>query len=182
MELTDSIWEIIKTNSKSLDGKVWYGVKSTKIFCKPSCPSRIPNKSNVLLFTNLDTPVQNGFRPCKRCQSIDEIVSDDIWVDEINYILESYYDQNLTLAELSVLAHGSISHLRHVYQSKTGISPSEKLMQIRMDKAEILLQNTKRSIGDIGNDVGIPNNSYFIKLFKKTYGVTPHQYRVDRIN
>lgn len=69
-----------------------------------------------------------------------------------------------------------------MYQSKTGISPSEKLMQIRMDKAEILLQNTKRSIGDIGNDVGIPNNSYFIKLFKKTYGVTPHQYRVDRIN
>ncbi|MDC2805084.1 Ada metal-binding domain-containing protein [Leuconostoc suionicum] len=182
MELTDSVWEIIKTNSNVLDGKVWYGVKSTKIFCKPSCPSRIPNKSNVLLFTNPDDPVKCGFRPCKRCQPINEVVSDEIWVAEINHILENYYDQNLTLAELAILAHGSISHLRHVYQSKTGISPSEKLMQIRMDKARILLLNSNRSISNIGNDVGIPNNSYFIKIFKKIYGITPHQYRAKRPN
>ncbi|MBD9366883.1 methylphosphotriester-DNA--protein-cysteine methyltransferase family protein [Leuconostoc mesenteroides] len=182
MQLTDSIWQIIKTNSNALDGKVWYGVKSTKIFCKPSCTSRIPNKSNVLLFTNLDEPVKGGFRPCKRCQPINETVSDEVWVTEINYILESYYDQNLTLAELSFLAHGSPSHLRHVYQSKTGISPSEKLMQIRLEKATTLLQNTNRSISDIGNDVGIPNNSYFIKIFKKVYGITPHQYRVKSPN
>ncbi|MGQ2286973.1 Ada metal-binding domain-containing protein [Leuconostoc suionicum] len=182
MELTDSVWEIIKTNSNVLDGKVWYGVKSTKIFCKPSCPSRIPNKSNVLLFTNPDDPVKCGFRPCKRCQPINEVVSDEIWVAEINHILENYYDQNLTLAELAILAHGSISHLRHVYQSKTGISPSEKLMQIRMDKARILLLNSNRSISNIGNDVGIPNNSYFIKIFKKIYGITPRQYRAKRPN
>lgn len=182
MELTDSVWGIIKTNSNALDGKVWYGVKSTKIFCKPSCPSRIPNKSNVLLFTNLDDPVKSGFRPCKRCQPINEIVSDDIWVSEINYILENYYNQDLTLAELSFLAHGSPSHLRHVYQSKTGISPSEKLMQIRMAKATTLLQNTSRSISDIGNAVGIPNNSYFIKIFKKIYGITPYQYRAKLLN
>lgn len=182
MELTDTVWEIIKSNSNVCDGKVWYGVKSTKIFCKPSCPSRIPNKSNVLLFTNLDDPVKCGFRPCKRCQPINELVSDEIWVAEINYILESYYDQDLTLSELALLVHGSPSHLRHVYQSKTGLSPSKKLMQIRMDKATELLQSTKRPISDIANDVGIPNNSYFIKIFKNIYGITPHQYRAKHPN
>lgn len=144
MELTDTVWEIIKSNSNVCDGKVWYGVKSTKIFCKPSCPSRIPNKSNVLLFTNLDDPVKCGFRPCKRCQPINELISDEIWVAEINYILESYYDQDLTLSELALLVHGSPSHLRHVYQSKTGLSPSKKLMQIRMDKE----QNFYKALND----------------------------------
>ena len=55
MKITDEIWEVIKDNDKKLDNKLWYGVATTKIFCRPFCVSRLPKRENVSLF---DSPNQ----------------------------------------------------------------------------------------------------------------------------
>ena len=47
MQITDETWEIIKNNDKNFDNKLWYGVATTKIFCRPSCVSRLPKRENV---------------------------------------------------------------------------------------------------------------------------------------
>lgn len=179
MKPDDKIWAVIKNNDTKLDGRIWYAVTSTKIFCKPSCHSRLPKRDNVNIYDNYQDAMNAGYRPCKRCRPTEKIVTNDVWVDEINYILEKYYMEKLTLKEISLRVHGSESHLRHVYQQETGLTPLQKLNNIRLSKSKELLKKSTISVGKIGMEVGIPNVSYFIKLFKHTYSISPYQYRID---
>ena len=174
----DETWDIIERNDTILDGQLWYAVSSTKIFCKPSCHSRLPKRQNVSIFSSYQDAMAAGYRPCKRCRPTEEIVADDIWVAEINYILEQDYAEKLTLEELALRVHGSESHVRHVYLKQTGLTPLQKLTAIRLAKAQTLLEATSMAIDKVGETVGIANTSYFIKLFKQHFNLSPYQYRL----
>lgn len=59
--------EAIRKRDKQYDGQFYYGVKTTKIVCNPSCPARLPLEKNIMLFDTLEEAIQGGFRPCKIC-------------------------------------------------------------------------------------------------------------------
>src|SRR3974390_2402177 len=63
----DPRWARIVARDKTADGDLWYSVSTTGIYCRPSCPSRIPNPGNVRLHNTLKSAQATGFRPCKRC-------------------------------------------------------------------------------------------------------------------
>ncbi|GAK48748.1 putative ADA regulatory protein [Secundilactobacillus oryzae JCM 18671] len=63
MEPDDQTWQIIANNDDCLDGQRWYAVKSTMIFCKPSCPSRLPDRQNVIMYADPEQAMAAGFRP-----------------------------------------------------------------------------------------------------------------------
>ncbi|WP_249641499.1 MULTISPECIES: bifunctional transcriptional activator/DNA repair enzyme AdaA [unclassified Enterococcus] len=175
--ITDSEWQALKTNDAAYDNLFRYAVKTTKIFCRPSCPSRIPKRENVEIYYDLNEPEKRGFRPCKRCQPTGKIVNDELWVEEIEAILRQNYQMNLSLKELAFLAHGSESYLRHVFKKITGQTPQQRLQAIRMAHARRELLNTRKTITVIAKDIGLPNVSYFIKKFKAYYGQTPKRFR-----
>ena len=58
----------ILTRNKDYDDKFIFGVKTTKIICRPGCPSRLPLEKNIVFFDTLEEAIQNGYRPCKRCK------------------------------------------------------------------------------------------------------------------
>ena len=58
----------IQNRDKAYDGKFIYGVKTTRIICKPGCPAKIPLEKNIVFFDTLEEAVQNGNRFCKRCR------------------------------------------------------------------------------------------------------------------
>ena len=62
----------VLTRDKSSDGKFIFGVKTTKIICRPGCPSRVPLEKNIVLFDTMDEAIQSGYRPCKRCKPCTE--------------------------------------------------------------------------------------------------------------
>src|SRR5215510_11983177 len=64
----DETWEAIQRRDRRLDGQVFYGVRSTGIYCRPSCPSRRPRREQVKFFSAPESAEQAGFRPCRRCQ------------------------------------------------------------------------------------------------------------------
>lgn len=175
--VTEEEWQAVATNDTSYDNLFRYAVKTTKIFCKPSCPSRPPKRENITIFYDLEEPKQKGYRPCKRCQPTGKLVTNLEWVEEIKTIIEENYKLNLTLEELSFLARGSESYLRHVFKEETGQTPQQYLEKVRMEKAKDLLVSTKKSINEIARDVGIENVSYFIKRFSRYYKETPKKYR-----
>lgn len=174
---TNEQWDAIFNNDKQQDGKFWYGVTTTQIFCRPSCPSRLPKRDHVVVFNNPQQALDNGFRPCKRCRPLDKVVTNQVWVQEIEHVLQTYYAQKITLDKLASLVHGDPSYLRHTYKAITGITPQQRLQQIRLSKAQQLLKSSNEPIAKISNQVGIPNTAYFISLFKRKYGQTPLQYR-----
>ena len=57
----------VKNRDKSYDGKFYCAVKSTKIVCRPGCPSRVPLEKNMDFFDTLEDAIQNGYRTCKIC-------------------------------------------------------------------------------------------------------------------
>lgn len=52
----------------SCDGKFIFGVKTTKIICRPGCPAKVPLEKNIVLFDTIEEAIQKGYRPCKRCK------------------------------------------------------------------------------------------------------------------
>ena len=61
-------WRLVEANDRSGDGRFFYGVRSTGIFCRPSCASRPPRRENVVFFDTAEAAMAAGFHPCKRCR------------------------------------------------------------------------------------------------------------------
>lgn len=144
--VTDTEWKAIIENNPSYDDQFRYAVKTTKIFCRPSCPSRPPKRENITGYYDFTEPEKDGFRPCKRCQPNGKPVDDTLWVEEIDTILQEQYAENLTLKELAYLAHGSESHLRHVFKKVTQKTPSQRLLDIRLTAAKKALLPSDKTI------------------------------------
>jgi len=164
-------------NDKSYDGQFFYAVKTTKIFCRPSCKSRVPNFDNVTIFKKAEDALQAGYRPCKRCKSGGSSLPDEEWVTQAeNYIRENYAT-SLTLNELAEACHGSPYHLHRVFKRWTGITPLAYLQQIRLEKAKDCLIETDLSVKGIAHLIGITNPTRFTTLFKEKNQQTPRQFR-----
>ncbi|MCR8844479.1 bifunctional transcriptional activator/DNA repair enzyme AdaA [Paenibacillus sp. SC116] len=180
--IADEKWLAIISNDASYDGTFFYAVKTTGIFCRPSCKSRIPNKDNVRVFPNAEQALSEHFRPCKRCKPTGQRLPDQEWVDQIVECIELHYSETLTLEKLADMCHGSPYHLQRVFKRVRGIAPVEYIQQTRVAKAMHYLNNTDKAISEIAMKVGISNTSYFITMFKAKTGYTPADYRqINRI-
>src|SRR3990172_12441555 len=91
--------------------------------------------------------------------------------------IEEQFSRELKISELARMVNVSASHLRHLFKSETGLTPTQYLKRLRMQKAQALLETTFLSVKQISNEVGFSNDTYFSREFKKTYGVAPGRYR-----
>lgn len=177
--IPDAFWNAIKESDSEYDDKFFYGVETTGIFCRPSCKSRLPNKENVRIFKNAYIALEKNFRPCKRCKPDGLHLPAEQWIEQIVQWIDQYYFESLTLQTLADISHGSPYHLQRLFKKVKGISPSEYVQQVRLEKAIYQLETTELSISDIGLAVGFSSTPYFITLFKKRLGETPSAYRKD---
>ncbi|MEY2195696.1 bifunctional transcriptional activator/DNA repair enzyme AdaA [Neobacillus sp. BF23-41] len=175
--MTNEKWQAIIDNDASYNNQFFYAVKTTGIFCKPSCKSRIPKKENVLIFLNAELALRANFRPCKRCKPTNDRLPDSEWVALITEYINKNFIEKLTLETLANIAHGSPYHLHRTFKKIKGITPVEYIQQVRVNAAKEYLIHTNKAIADLAICVGMPNASYFITLFKKKTGHTPAQFR-----
>ncbi|MED0770475.1 bifunctional transcriptional activator/DNA repair enzyme AdaA [Bacillus siamensis] len=175
--LTDEKWNAIIHNDVSYDGVFYYAVKTTGIFCRPSCKSRVPNKENVLVFATAEAAIKRHFRPCKRCRPNGLRLPDEEWVAQITEYIDGHYHEPLTLSVLADMCHGSPYHLQRTFKKIRGISPIEYVQKKRLAKAGDLLMHTDKTVMEIALTVGFPNTAHFATLFKKRTGSSPTEYR-----
>ena len=175
--LTDEKWQAIINNDAAYDGQFFYAVKSTGIFCRPSCKSRPPKKENIGLFRTSEQALSAKFRPCKRCKPTGQRLPDDEWVSLVTDYIDKNYMETLTLETLAVISHGSPYHLQRTFKKVKDLSPVEYIQQVRVEKAKVQLISSDKPISEVGMSVGMSNTPYFITLFKKRTGQTPASYR-----
>ncbi|TFE19646.1 bifunctional transcriptional activator/DNA repair enzyme AdaA [Cohnella luojiensis] len=175
--MNDEYWKAIVLSDEAYDGKFYYGVVTTGIFCRPSCKSRVPVKTNVKVFENSVQAQSEKFRPCKRCKPDGGRMPIEEWVSQMASVIESRYAEDLTLGKLADIFHGSPYHLQRTFKRIQGVSPSEYLLRTRIAKAKQLLASTDLSMMDIALSVGIANTSHFSTQFLRRTGMTPTQYR-----
>lgn len=94
--------------------------------------------------------------------------------------IQSELSRKLAVEDLALLANISASRLRHLFKSQMGLTPAKYIKLARMQQAETLLQTTFLSVKEIMNRVGISNESYFSREFKKAYGVAPSKHRTSK--
>ncbi|MGG1638970.1 helix-turn-helix domain-containing protein [Paenibacillus sp. NRS-1760] len=99
---------------------------------------------------------------------------------EINKVMrhvQEHYAGNLTLKSVAKLVSIEEHYLSRLFTQKTGSNLISYIQRVRLEKAKRLLEETQLPIGEIGASVGLQNDNYFVKLFKKWYGETPGSYR-----
>jgi AraC family transcriptional regulator, regulatory protein of adaptative response / methylphosphotriester-DNA alkyltransferase methyltransferase len=175
--VTEEIWQAIVNNDSSYNDKFFYAVRTTGIFCRPSCRSKPPNRENVRLFEHAEQALAARFRPCKRCKPTGRRLPDEEWIGGLTAYIEEHYREALTLEILAELSHGSPYHLHRTFKRITGLTPVLYIQQLRIHKAKEQLLETEHSVAVIGTQIGMPNTSYFVTLFKKLTGHTPTRYR-----
>lgn len=124
-ELNDWRWEAVLARDRSQDGRFVYGVLSTGIFCRPSCPSRRPRHDGVRFFDSPDEAVRGGFRACRRCRPSE--THSDPWLTKVARACQLIARSGETIAlETLARAVGSTRHhfLRN-FSRIVGVTPRE---------------------------------------------------------
>lgn len=176
-QISTEQWQAIINNDASYDGQFFYAVRTTGIFCRPSCKSKEPKPQNVTIFADARQAITAKYRPCKRCKPTGERLPDSEWVSVMTEYIDHHYTEPLTLHQLAEICHGSPYHLHRTFKKIMHITPVDYIQQHRIHQACQELKETHHSITAIGLNIGIPNTSYFVTLFKKKMGITPAQYR-----
>ncbi|OME17927.1 AraC family transcriptional regulator [Paenibacillus odorifer] len=176
-QMTEEQWQAILQNDVAYNDIFFYAVKTTGIFCRPSCKSKAPNRENACVFQNAEQALAAGFRPCKRCKPTGERLPDKEWVAVMTEYIDHNYMAPLSLETLAEVCHGSPYHLHRTFKKVTGITPVDYIQQKRIAKASEYLLTTEQAVAEIALRVGLPNTAYFITLYKKKTGYTPTQFR-----
>jgi AraC family transcriptional regulator of adaptative response / methylphosphotriester-DNA alkyltransferase methyltransferase len=182
--MDEALWRAIVNCETTFDGKYYYGVITTGIFCRPSCRSRTPNIRNVRIFRSFDEAIASGFRPCKRCRPDKRLHGPDAEiVENVKKIIENRYYEKLTLAQLSSEVAISPYHLHRIFKRFTGMTPAEYVLQVRIEAAKQALNKQRYStITEIALALGFNSISHFSSVFKKLTGQTPSDYRQSQLN
>jgi len=175
--MDENVWAAIVGCDPKYDGKFFYGVVTTGIFCRPSCKSKNPKKEHVRLFNNADEAVAAGFRPCKRCRPDRQSRPEEEWIGEAVRFIDAHYTEQLPLRRLAAMLHLSPYHLQRTFKRLVGCTPTEYIRKLRLDAAAKLLLTTNLPISDIAGRAGFANSASFSTIFQKQYGITPSAYR-----
>ncbi|BCJ97663.1 Ada metal-binding domain-containing protein [Anaerocolumna chitinilytica] len=176
----DDMWRAVYESDPSYDGIFFYAVKSTGIYCRPSCKSKVPKRENICYFDTAEQAKEAGFRPCKRCRSdlFDYQPMKEI-AEKVRLLLEdSYTKRSKTSQELKEI--GLSKHrVGEIFKNEYGITLSEYTDRLRLEKAKDLLSCTGEDIVDIAYSVGFGGMSSFYRFFKKETGQSPAAFRKE---
>jgi len=170
-------WKAVIERDESKDGLFVFAVRSTGIYCKPSCPARHPNMDQVLFFSQPVEAESSGFRACRRCHPRDAKRSTKAQLIErtCKYI-EANLDEKLTLENLSHQAGLSPFHFQRTFKRVLGISPRQYVEARRLEKVKRSLTNGETVTNSLYN-AGFTSKS---RLYEKTspqLGVNPGIFR-----
>ena len=162
----------------SADGTFVYGVTSTGIYCRPSCPSRRPRADRVRFFDTTTDARQAGFRACKRCRP-DTVGLAQPGVEAVrraSAYLATHADQPVTLAHLAGVAAMSPHHLQRRFKAIVGLSPREFQAALRADKLRSSLRDG-RDVTTAIYEAGYGSPSRVYEASPTGKGMPPSRYR-----
>lgn len=134
-KLADWQWQAVVTKNRNLDGALYFGVRTTGIFCRPSCSSRQPKRENVAFFITANEAKNAGFRACLRCKPLDAVVRDPA-PELIANAFRSLQNKDLeftTVEDLASELEVSSGHLQKVFKNVLGVTPKEVMDMFRLE-------------------------------------------------
>jgi AraC family transcriptional regulator of adaptative response/methylated-DNA-[protein]-cysteine methyltransferase len=171
---TEIYWKAVQSNDPRFNGAFVYGVRSTGIYCKPSCASRLPKRENVSFFEDFDKAEASGFRACRRCQPKNEAINAQTrTVLRACALLEA--EEPLSLDGLSAQLDLSAAHLQKVFKEIIGVSPKKYAEMKRLEKFKSEIKNGSDVTGAM-YESGFGSSSRLYENVSEKLGMTPRTY------
>jgi len=174
---SDPRWLSIVNRDRTADGQFYYSVKTTGVYCRPSCAARPPRPENVQFYSSREEARKAGFRPCKRCKpdgpALTELNSERIAA--VCRLIE-HSDRAPLLKELASVAGMSVYHFHRTFKAVTGLTPKEFAEAHRSNRVRTSLERSN-TVTDAIYDAGFNSNSRFYESSNNVLGMTPSRFR-----
>ncbi len=175
---TDARWRIVLDRKAEASHAFVYAVKTTGIYCRPSCPSRAPNRDNVLFFDTADEAEAQGFRACLRCRPAGRSIAENA-TDAVAKACRMLEDAEAApkLSELAAAVGLSPFHFHRQFKAVTGLTPkaygaAQRAKRVRVELADETSSVTKAIYG-----AGFNSSSRFYEKSAEVLGMTPTAFK-----
>jgi AraC family transcriptional regulator, regulatory protein of adaptative response / methylated-DNA-[protein]-cysteine methyltransferase len=170
-------WAAVVARDRRFDGRFVYAVRSTRVYCRPSCPSRRPTAANVVFFDDPSGAERAGFRPCKRCRprANGAPVGAAAAVRDAAAFIDAHADERVTLAALARETGVSPFHLQRVFRRELGVTPREYQQARRLDRLRAQLRRGE-TVSRATYEAGFGSASRVYEQAARL-GMTPAVYR-----
>ena len=168
-------WAAVLARDARYDGRFVYAVRSTGIFCRPTCPSRRPERRRVQFFDAPAGARAAGYRACRRCAPEGSPAGAQA-IERVRRHIDAHLDERLTLADLAGVARLSPGHLQRAFKAALGLSPRDyvRLRRSERFKAEV---RKGRSVTDALYEAGYGSGSRLYSDANARLGMTPGSYK-----
>ena len=171
----EQYWRATLERDARADGKFVLAVRSTHIYCRPSCPARRPLRQNVVFFRTREEAEKQGFRPCLRCRPNEIAASAALVARAAKFLAESRED-GVRLSEVARELNSNSGTLRRAFRQVTGLAPRELADALRVKRFKTLLRAGK-NITDALYETGYGSSSRVYERSNAQLGMTPATYR-----
>jgi AraC family transcriptional regulator, regulatory protein of adaptative response / methylated-DNA-[protein]-cysteine methyltransferase len=175
----ETLWRAVLKRDTRFDGEFFFAVRSTGIYCRPSCPARRPRREQVVFFRIPEAAEGAGFRSCRRCRPRSAAITDP-QVEMIRRVcryIEANVEESPTLEELGAAAGVSAFHLQRVFKRIAGITPRKYAEALRLSQFKSSVKKGA-SVTQAMYDSGYSSSSRLYERAAHQLGMTPANYRL----
>jgi AraC family transcriptional regulator of adaptative response/methylated-DNA-[protein]-cysteine methyltransferase len=168
-------WQATLARDSRADGTFVLAVRSTHIYCRPSCPARRPLRRNVVFYHTREEAEKHGYRPCLRCRP-NEVSNSVALVQRAARHLAESAVESVRLAVLAKTLGTTQAKLRRAFLQVTGLAPRELAEALRIKRFKAMLRSG-RSIADALYETGYGSPSRVYERSNAQLGMTPATYQ-----
>lgn len=172
----DPRWAAVVARDRSADGTFYYSVRTTGVYCRPSCPSRRANPKHVRFHRTAAGAERAGFRPCRRCRP-DRPPLERLHAAKIAEICRVIETAAPSLSALAKRAGLSVYHFHRVFKAVTGVTPRGYAAAHRIRRVRRELEKRSKTVTDAIYDAGFNSGGRFYEMSDQMLGMTPTRYR-----
>lgn len=171
-------WQAVLERNREFDGAFVYAVRSTGIYCRPSCPARRPKRNHVQFFGQPEQAEIAGFRACRRCHPRESTQPEPrlALIQQVCSLLDEHVEMPLTLAELAQQFNVSQYHLQRTFKRIVGITPRQYADTQRLERLKANLGKGEMVTNAI-YDAGYASSSTLYQQTSAQLGMTPTTYQ-----
>lgn len=170
-------WAAILNRDREADGKFYYSVATTGVYCRPCCGSRQPRRENVQFYATAQAAEKAGFRPCKRCRptAADSVSQRASAIEDACRALEASQEPP-DLDQIAEAAGMSRFHFQRVFKQVTGVTPRAYFTECRRKRVQAELERSK-TVTEAIYQSGFNSNGRFYARSNQLLGMTPRAFR-----
>jgi AraC family transcriptional regulator of adaptative response/methylated-DNA-[protein]-cysteine methyltransferase len=173
----EQAWAAVLGRDQGLDGRLFYGVASTGVYCRPSCPSRRPRRHNATFFAEPADAERAGYRPCRRCDPRGQRVdTPPAPVGKAREYIDLHFDEPVKLEALGRRVGMSPHHLQRTFKKAYGLTPKEYQDVLRLKRLKSELR-TGGSVTTAIHEAGYGSASRVYEKSDARLGMSPGAYR-----